>query len=1075
MKNTRYNNSLVNLLLMTLLFVFQTAVSLAQNPINRNLEYEDLLPDFQHMSPEMSSLGEYGNVGMDFYTGQARIEVPLLSIEAGSFELPISISYITGGIGVDKEASLVGLGWNLSCGGHISHIINGNDDALDNGSAPQTSYQMLLSKILPITSNSYSDQRACHKTVDWTAGTAIASLPQSGSAFWEEYFARMDILGAISSKCYVPDIYQATFCGRSISFSILETGEIIPIQTDGHVYTFSVDGTYCAPSKITIIDDMGIKYEFGIREYSGATVSGYWLTDILTPRNEHVTFTYSTNMVLSSSRLFESEAFLYSGHSTTGFLEGLRQIYNQDNLMTKYCTSVTTDCDVVTLTYADRADFNGGKQLVSVIDRSPIDGTVKHTAFLHHSYFFPSTGDGETSVVSMLDSLGMRNGARLRLDSIVSDGKSYSFIYDSIPLPSKTSTAKDLWGLYNGAVNNGHLLASPKYKIAGDYIQDEHYRGGADRHSSELFGKAGSLSQIIYPTGGSTKIGYELHSFRDAMQYYYPPTGSIPYDIMNYIASSHTGNYGTHEKTFTLSKTTVVDITVNLHVESPSTQSATGVIVGVDVPYTRTFTTSASTPSLTESISDTLLQGTYKLISFATPVGTSGATSSSISTSYRVFHPAADSKGGGLRVSSLTNYDTDGSTFLGGQSFTYTGGHLLVPTQHLSFIREDHPGGSAYYELLESESSDLPAAYYGKPTVGYDEVRVTPLGGNFGHVDHKFVNPHPTGSPHHYYYTGDVWYGGRPSQDVVIAADGDTMSVTNWNYCHIRPSDYVLYTRCITSYGAGASFDCVTFDLDTYPLRDDWVFPVSMETITYFAGIPSRKVVTRMWYNEVNRQLTCRVNDYVTGCDSLIFSYPTQSSDTLLWRRGMKSVITESKSFHKSAGDSYNLVDGRKLWHTASNVDNSVALDRLSRYGSDGELSTVFRVTDHGPCGNIREYVKPDGTVGSILWSYNNQHPVMHIEGASCADIEAAGVHISALGRMASPSVSYLKAAKQSIETSTDALVTLYLYDKACRVVEIVSKTGLSTHYQYDSFGRLITTRDNEMRILESIEYNYAR
>ncbi len=79
-------------------------------------------------SPDVESLGRYGEYPVDYYHGLPNINIPLYNIVAGSLSLPISLSYHASGIKVDQEASRVGLGWSLNAGGIISRTIKGASD-----------------------------------------------------------------------------------------------------------------------------------------------------------------------------------------------------------------------------------------------------------------------------------------------------------------------------------------------------------------------------------------------------------------------------------------------------------------------------------------------------------------------------------------------------------------------------------------------------------------------------------------------------------------------------------------------------------------------------------------------------------------------------------------------------------------------------------------------------------------------------------------------------------------------------------------------------------------------------------
>ncbi|MET3877390.1 hypothetical protein [Chitinophaga sp. OAE865] len=54
------------------------------------------------------------------YTGAASISIPLHVAGSKSIQLPVELSYATGGIKADQAPTAVGLGWVLNAGGMIS-------------------------------------------------------------------------------------------------------------------------------------------------------------------------------------------------------------------------------------------------------------------------------------------------------------------------------------------------------------------------------------------------------------------------------------------------------------------------------------------------------------------------------------------------------------------------------------------------------------------------------------------------------------------------------------------------------------------------------------------------------------------------------------------------------------------------------------------------------------------------------------------------------------------------------------------------------------------------------------------
>ncbi len=109
----------------TLFFILSfSTISIAQ-PINKLID-NVALPDANAIS-----LGKYTDVPVSYYTGVPNISIPIATVEQGSLQLPISLSYHAGGVRVSEVASWVGLGWSLNAGGVITRTVLGKPDEGD--------------------------------------------------------------------------------------------------------------------------------------------------------------------------------------------------------------------------------------------------------------------------------------------------------------------------------------------------------------------------------------------------------------------------------------------------------------------------------------------------------------------------------------------------------------------------------------------------------------------------------------------------------------------------------------------------------------------------------------------------------------------------------------------------------------------------------------------------------------------------------------------------------------------------------------------------------------------------------
>src|ERR1700733_6466416 len=88
----------------------------------------DYLPNIIPPTPNAAALMKFSDVPVSTYTGTADVTVPIYTIKLRGLDVPISISYHTGGIKLKEEASWVGLGWALNAGGMVSRTVMDLDD-----------------------------------------------------------------------------------------------------------------------------------------------------------------------------------------------------------------------------------------------------------------------------------------------------------------------------------------------------------------------------------------------------------------------------------------------------------------------------------------------------------------------------------------------------------------------------------------------------------------------------------------------------------------------------------------------------------------------------------------------------------------------------------------------------------------------------------------------------------------------------------------------------------------------------------------------------------------------------------
>lgn len=106
-------------LFIGLILLFGCSV-FGQVPASVSDQINKLMPKPLPISPNVASLGKFGDYNVDIFTGLPEISIPIFEAKSGELSVPVTLSYHASGIKMTDVASWVGLGWSLSAGGQIS-------------------------------------------------------------------------------------------------------------------------------------------------------------------------------------------------------------------------------------------------------------------------------------------------------------------------------------------------------------------------------------------------------------------------------------------------------------------------------------------------------------------------------------------------------------------------------------------------------------------------------------------------------------------------------------------------------------------------------------------------------------------------------------------------------------------------------------------------------------------------------------------------------------------------------------------------------------------------------------------
>jgi len=418
------------------------------------------LKNYAPVAPNSAGFGAYGDIPVSYYTGTPDIALPVFSVKTNALSFPISLNYHGDGLKILGEATYVGLDWTLSNTGVITRSINAIDDMSSNGY-----YQ--------------------HAPSTRTPGSGIDPEPD---VFYYNFAGK--------SGKFVID-YQSGAPQGVIRFLRKEDDILVTLDANQNFNIRTEDGTAYYFTKRENQSQSITYVNYGSKISANRNcVTAWYLTSIVSTTGETIDFNYVNytprtifNLTATSqSRVTNTAVFSPS----PCYNQNPIQILNQETAPYNAQSSVTTNSETdevlvdnitynggkVQFYYSNRIDLNNdlsagpaSKKLDQMIAYNMNNQPVKTINF---SYNYFDSGTGQASYITKrLELTGFSETDNTGSQSI----NNYAFNYN---IAGKSFPPK----------------LDPNFEPFGYYSTDP---------------TIGLLSQVKYPTGGSSNFTYEPH------------------------------------------------------------------------------------------------------------------------------------------------------------------------------------------------------------------------------------------------------------------------------------------------------------------------------------------------------------------------------------------------------------------------------------------------------------------------------------------------------------------------------------------------------------------------------------
>ena len=520
------------------------------------------------LSPNVASIEKFQQVAVSPYTGTANISIPLYTITVDDFEMPIVLRYHTSGIKVNEEASWVGLGWDLSPTGRLSHYPIGTFDQRDELPS-KLGYDILMQT--GFTNQWYNSYISRNENADsdadaWSACSSPDILTEDN---WEA------LNYAASQKLGMPDIFHYSYPNGSGSFYLDpedHSQTVLFGKKDSE--NFIEHNMTNSPISYTdydwqVTDLSGVKYIYDRSdvEWSSDLTNStlplnnnyqsvtWWLSNIQLQNGKQINMTYSDGLNRTHG--------ITSSYYDKVTASGIDTKYQLDEHHVKYTSSIETEKEIIefelSTTQEERKDIDGNldgtEYSAKRLNAIHIWDKINNRRIKSYEFYYDFFDCSESTTNDF-------EGYRLRLNSLKEVGYSddgladyskpaYVFTYnDDSQFPKKNSYEIDFWGHYNGESSNTGLVPKLKSSVLSGFININNLpgsvvsafydKGNSNRGMSPEHAKTNILERIDYPTGMYQQLDYEANCFSnyhilsaEDFDYGNEMYGTISYAIFN--------------------------------------------------------------------------------------------------------------------------------------------------------------------------------------------------------------------------------------------------------------------------------------------------------------------------------------------------------------------------------------------------------------------------------------------------------------------------------------------------------------------------------------------------------------
>ena len=1037
-------------------------------------------------TPNVSSLGEFGKVPVNMFSGVPSISIPLYELKEGNLSLPISLNYNLASVKPNIHPGWVGLGWSLSAGGYISRNVRGAYDEKTTTSQEIGFYyhcnelqQVSNSANLGSYKNHYMGDNGATTFELMTDEYSFSFGPYSGHFYLNEHGEWV-----VVSDDEIKVEFDAATGFRSINQLRAEINTQKWKNKEANQRFFD---------KFTLVTPDGVRYTFGgqyATEYSidyynrnnkDLVPTTWYLSEILSPEGYSIQLEYETGSPICEIKFAAYSSYTYQDFEDAGGLfsgsflaSGDRTVYVDNTkgykklsgflLFPVYLKKITSTFVEVEFHSSDLLTEGGSLIYEDFLAWGQDAFNSGQTTPFTSANYNPST-QFEVFMPNCRDICELPQQLKWRT-------------LKGISINHLTNTKNDKT-FYLGYENNSRKKLTIISEQIGTYRPDSTYRNGGWYDcvtGGEYLGKFLVLNVPI-PTEYSP-LEY---------QFSYNETETFPRYV--FASTDHWGYYNGYD--------------------DPNTQQKGERAFSTTYTFNENFyNTRNATYNLDIAQAETLKEIIY-------PTGGKTCFTYQPNRYTKVVPPNRNDgllnesgSGGGLCVSAISHYDETGE---------------LVQTKKYYYTDEIPAAGAAYTASGILNAKKEYVMYYNlpnggihaiaseggfnvsntnDPVIGYSSVieeTTDAQGHSTGYVRYRYTN-----------FDQDIWGETHTDQNYSYAynisgyAYASPISSRSQERGKILSEEYFDADKRLTKK-VQYKYDKVDEDTIKMPWQEAIFTNHSLGEYAYFSFMNyvythryllSEKIETECALS--NQAALTKKQTYVYNKQKQVVCTETILSDKDVYKTEYKYPMDFSTTYP------YNMMVQRNILspiiRQTDKKDNNLVHEKLTEYtfwngrtfapqyvkqrtNTQDELETRMTFLEYDFQGNPAVFSKDDAASTTILWGYDMHFPIIEIKNKTRQEIEnqlsGDGLDLYYQWQFSEPmSDEDIRNLGKCLQAALpDAQVTTYTYEPAVGMTSMTDPQGITTYYDYDAFGRLKESYIMEggvKKTLETYDYHYS-